>query len=83
MSNIKSKHGRNVRASARNCEIDLALAIMCALLRPGESVPYHVIAEVTGMSHGGPYAIEQRALRKLRIKVTYATDKQWGAEVRA
>lgn len=61
---------RNVRSTAanpsRNRGVELALAVMCALQRPGERVSHRAIAEVTGLSHGGSHFIERRALRKLR-----------------
>jgi hypothetical protein len=47
-------------------ELDLTLAVMCALLNPGECVPHHVIAEITGMSRFYSRFIEQRALEKIR-----------------
>ena len=74
MSRVKSSWGRGVWCSAsvrkeRQKEIDLGLAVMCALLQPGECVSHTTIAEVTGMSHGGAFMIEKRALRKLQFKL--------------
>ena len=67
--NIKAKHYRNVNVPERNQEIDLALAVLCAIQKPGEVVSVRTIAEVTGMSHEGPRAIERRALKKFRRKL--------------
>lgn len=55
-------------------DIDLALAVLCALIRPGERLTYRQISEVTGLSHGGPYMIEQAALRKLRNRVRFGSE---------
>lgn len=72
MSSIKAKYGRrHLRSAERNHEIDLVLAVMCCLLQPGQRISRNVIAELTGLSHGGPFMIEQRALRKLRTRLRY------------
>jgi len=59
---VASKFGHTTSSKERDQEIDLALAVMCCLQRPGERVPYAVIAEITGLSHGGPFMIEQAAI---------------------
>ena len=72
MSNIKSGFGHNTRRKGdRDREIDLALAIMCTLQRPGECIPHRIIAEIIGMAHSGPWSIEQTALRKVRNQLRY------------
>ena len=62
------KNAKN-KDEERNKEIDLALAVMCAIRKPGETTTTRVIAEITGMSHEGPRVIEQRALKKLRKRL--------------
>lgn len=84
MSIIKSKHGRqHVRSVERNHEVDLMLAVMCCLLQPGQRVSRNVIAELTGLSHGGPFMIEKRALRKLRTRLRYTGERGFGKEMAA
>ena len=78
---IHAKGGRRRRSAERQREIDLTLAVMCCLLQPGQCVPRTVIAELTGMSHGGPFMIEQTALRKLRTRLRYTTERRWGREM--
>jgi len=78
---VRSKDGKHYRTAEENREIDLSLAVMCAVQIPGECVPRDVIAEITGMSHGGPWAIEQRAMMKIRKKLLY-TDRELGNEIR-
>lgn len=56
-------------SAAQSRDVDLALAVMCAIQIPGERVPTKTIAEVTGMSHSAPFYIEKRALRKLRHRL--------------
>jgi hypothetical protein len=73
--------GRSMSADHRNREIDLALAVMCTLVQPGERVPYDVIAEVTGMSHGGPWAIEKSALRKIRNRLRFGKEAKVYQEI--
>lgn len=70
-----------IKNAAVNPEVDLALAVMCAITPPGVSWTRDAIAEVTGMSHGGPYMIEQRALMKLRKKFRYTTESRFGREL--
>lgn len=60
----------NVHSKERNEEIDLALAVMASLQAPGQCVSYDAIAEITGLSHEGPKAIVQRALIKLRRRMS-------------
>jgi hypothetical protein len=79
--NVATTHSRNVRDPKRNEEIDLALAVMCAIQKPGECLTHRTIAAVTGMGHAGPYMIEQRALRKLRSTFKFGREKQIGVEV--
>lgn len=67
---LATRLGHNISDPARNAEIDLALAIMCALQRPGETFTNRTIGEVTGMSHGGASHIEKAALRKLRRRLS-------------
>lgn len=71
------------RTKEDNERIDLALAVMCAVQKPGEIVPRDIIADVTGMSHGGPWMIEQRALKKIRRKLRYTTERNVGLELSA
>lgn len=73
MNTMRSSFGGSIYDAHRNSEVDLALAIMCALVRPGECVTHRTIAEVTGMSHGGSYMIELRALKKLRNRLSYTS----------
>lgn len=82
MSNIKTRYARR-RSAEADREVDLVLAVMCCLLQPGQCVKRTVIAELTGMSHGGPYAIEQGALKKLRNRLRYTTDRSFGKEIAA
>ena len=65
-ANVVSSYGNATSNPKRNFEIDLALAIMCALQRPGERFSSRTIARVTGLSHAGPEAIVSAALKKLR-----------------
>jgi hypothetical protein len=76
--NIKSRHGQ---ASQRSQEVDLALAVACCLVRPGECLSHYQIAEITGMSHGGSYMIEKRALKKLRLRLRYTSQRRIGREL--
>lgn len=62
---IRSRFGRNVTTPDRQLEIDLTLAVLCALF-PGRELPGRWIGELCGLSHAGIHAIQQRALRKLR-----------------
>lgn len=65
-------HPNSVLRTAKSEEdVDLALAVMCAMQSPGECFSYQVIAAVTGMSHGGPCYIEREALKKLRKRVRH------------
>ena len=80
MSRIRATHGRR-RPPGRDREIDLVLAVMCCLLQPGQCIPRNVIAEMTGMSHGGPFMIEQSALKKLRTRLFYTTRRELGKEI--
>jgi hypothetical protein len=77
---MRCKDGGLRRTKKDNERIDLVLAVMCAIQLPGECVPRDVIADLTGMSHGGPWAIEQRALKKLRTRLRYTTHRQLGQE---
>lgn len=81
--NVRSKHGNKSHAAAHSKDIDLALAVACALIRPGQCLSYRAIAEITGMSHGGPYVIGQRALKKLRTRLRYTTHRRLGQETAA
>lgn len=65
-ANVVSAYGAATSDPERNREIDLALAVMCALQRPGQRFSSRIIAQVTGLSHAGPEAIVQAALKKLR-----------------
>lgn len=69
MANKASIYGHNTHAPARRQAIDLALAVMCVLATPGRCYRTREIAEVTGMSHGGAWAIEKAALHKLRKRL--------------
>jgi hypothetical protein len=64
---VRSSYGTATSEPVRNIEIDLALAAMCKHQRPGECFSGRDIARVTGLSHGGPRAIELSALKKLRF----------------
>lgn len=77
----RAQNFTNVSDPKRSRDIDLALAVMCALLQPGERVPYDVIAEVTGMSHGGPWAIEKSALRKIRNRLRFGKEAKVYQEI--
>lgn len=55
----------NTHCPERNAEIDLHLAVMCAVQVPGQCVSHEAINQVTGLSHFGSNAIERRALAKL------------------
>jgi alkylated DNA nucleotide flippase Atl1 len=81
--NVRSKHGNRRHAAAKARDIDLALAVACALVQPGQCLSYRAIAEITGMSHGGPYVIGQRALKKMRKRLRYTTHRQLGQETAA
>lgn len=54
------------RPSERSQRIDLGLAISGALLKPGETRTQQQLASFAGCSQGLIYAIELRALKKLR-----------------
>ncbi len=77
--NLKNRHA--TRDAAREHEIDLALAVMCALQEPGQVVSSRAIADVTGMSHGGPWSIEKVALKKLRNRLKFGYGVQLGKEL--
>lgn len=64
---VHSDHGHNCHNPERNLEIDVTLAMLCRVRRPGVEIPGRIIGEICGMSHAGVHAIEQRALRKLRL----------------
>lgn len=64
----KSTFGRGTGAAVSR-EVDLALAVMCSIQKPGEAVSSNVISEVAGMSHSAAWQIEQRALKKLRRRL--------------
>lgn len=81
MANVATTLSRDVRDPKRNEEIDLALAVMCAIQKPGECLTHRAIAAVTGMGHAGSYMIEQRALRKIRTKLRFGADREVGQEV--
>ena len=53
----------------RSLDVDLALAVMCCIQKPGEQVSSLTIGEVTGLSHSAAFQIEQRALKKLRRRL--------------
>ncbi len=78
--NVRSIDGKTTRSVEEDAEIDLALAVLCVRF-PGRVFTIREIAEITGMSHGGPYVIEQRALKKLRTAMRYTTARQMGREL--
>lgn len=79
--NLKSTLGRNCHDPHRNFEIDLALAVVCCLIGPGQRLSSRTIGQITGMGHAGAYAIEQRALKKLRLRLKYTVNRQLGEEL--
>lgn len=80
-TNVKTRLGgrQATRDPNREFEIDLALAVMCALQLPGQCLKHRDIAEVTGLSHGGPFAIEQAALKKIRKRMYSSANKECAA----
>lgn len=54
------------RNPVRALEIDLGLAVMCALSQPGRCYDSGQIAAVTGLSQAGVTYITRSALKKLR-----------------
>lgn len=64
---MRSRFGHDTTDPERNLEVDVTLAVLCRLQRPGACVPGRVIGKLCGLSHAGIHAIEQRALRKLRL----------------
>ena len=67
---VASRYGRaHQHPVARRREIDLGLAVLCALIRPGESLTPDLIGEITGLSSAGVRHIERVAVRKLRRRV--------------
>lgn len=50
-------------------DIDVGLAVLCSLMRPGESLSDRDIAYVCNCSRNAIYIIEKRALRKMRVKL--------------
>jgi hypothetical protein len=59
-------------------DVDLALAVLCALRRPGETLSLPTIAHVVGMSTEGVRQIQERALKKLRNKLTREAGVHYG-----
>lgn len=80
MSFIKSQFGPR-KTPEQDHEVDLALAVMCVVAKPGACYSRNIIAEVTGLGHGGPWAIEQRALKKLRTRLRYTSERELGKEL--
>ncbi len=66
MSNRKTRYKRWKNNPERDLEVDLGLAVMCALQYPGQKIRHEVIADITGMTREGSMHIEHRALLKLR-----------------
>ncbi len=59
-------------------DVDLALAVLCALRRPGETLSLPTIAHVVGMSTEGVRQIQERALKKMRNKLTREAGVHYG-----
>ncbi len=56
--------------------IDLGLSLLACLRRPGENLTAHDIAAWCGCSRAAIQAIENRALRKLRVRLIEAAADQ-------
>lgn len=65
-NSVQSTFRTTGKRAAHSQDVELALAVMCALQKPGEQLSVRTIAEVTGLSHNAPHLIEKRALRKLQ-----------------
>ena len=61
-----------------NLHIDLGLALLSILRKPDEPLTHEDIAAWCGCSHQHIVRIEQRALRKLRLRIT---ETHGGAEI--
>ena len=57
-----------------DANIDLGLAISAATLQPGEQRSTYELAAYCGCTHQNITRIEQRALRKLRIRLRFHKD---------
>ena len=63
--------------------IDLGLALLACLRRPGETLTSHDIAAWCGCSHAAIKVIEKRALKKVRQRlVENVTDQELAEELR-
>jgi DNA-directed RNA polymerase sigma subunit (sigma70/sigma32) len=56
-----------MNCQTRRPAVDLGLAVLSAMMKPGEHVTYDTIAAATGLTRGGVMHIERNALRKLRM----------------
>ncbi len=70
----------NIRGSAASRAVDRRLGILLALF-PGECFDLRTIAACTGLSYGGVWVIQQRALSKLRKKLKYLSERKLGKEL--
>lgn len=52
-----------------NCHIDLGLALLACLRKPGETLTSHDIAAWCGCSHAAIQVIEKKALQKVRSRL--------------
>jgi len=53
----------------KNIDIDIGISVLCALMRPDESLSDRDIADVCGCSRNYIYEIEKRALKKIRFRM--------------
>lgn len=82
MPNVKSSFGRRTRERNRCQEIDLTLAVLCVRFA-GRELDYRQISRACGLSHGGAYMIAQAALKKVRNRLRFGTEKKTGRELAA
>ena len=64
--NFKSTKSRGKQNPVIEASIDAKLAELCALQQPGQTFTYREISAYCGWSHGGAFAVEAHALKKLR-----------------
>lgn len=75
--------GGDIIGRAGNSYIDLGLSLLGCLRRPGETLTSHDIAAWCGCSRAAIQAIEERALRKVRLRLAAtATDQELAEELR-
>lgn len=61
--------------------VDLGLAVLCAVRDPGETFTFDQIAEACGCTNGNILLIQQRALRKLRNRLNHI-NRIYGEELK-